>query len=159
MGISDFTHLKPLGITVAGKPFVHRLYHFRLPWSGFTQVNVVQDALWALGGAPKENRTDSWSAAFKNLSKDQAEDQTDRYRELREYYLMTPTRNNRGVARENGAIESSHGYLKRAIADALMLRSSKDFAEVAEYRYFLTEIVGRINVRHDKQIQAEQQHL
>jgi hypothetical protein len=31
---------------------------------------------------------------------------------------MTPTRNNRGAAHENGAIEGPHGHLKRAIADA-----------------------------------------
>ena len=172
MGISDFTPMGRLDITVDGQPFDHRLYHFRLPWSGFTHANIVpggesfpalseglQDALWSLGGAPKENRTDSLSAAFKNLSKSQAEDQTSRYRDLCEYYQMTPTRNNRGVAHENGAIESSHGHLKRAIADALMLRGSKNFARVDEYRQFLTEIVGRINARHDKAIQAEQKHL
>ena len=28
---------------------------------------------------------------------------------------MQPTRNNRGIAHENGAIESSHGHLKKAV--------------------------------------------
>jgi hypothetical protein len=37
---------------------------------------------------------------------------------------MLPTRNNRGVAHENGSIESPHGHLKRAIEDALLLRES-----------------------------------
>jgi len=32
---------------------------------------------------------------------------------------MTPTRNNPGVAHENGSIESSHGHLKKALEDAL----------------------------------------
>jgi len=41
---------------------------------------------------------------------------------------MTPTRNNVGVAHENGAIESPHGHLKRALADQLLLRGSRDFA-------------------------------
>ena len=30
----------------------------------------LQDALWALGGCPKEHRTDSLSAAFRNLHLD-----------------------------------------------------------------------------------------
>ena len=40
---------------------------------------------------------------------------------------MTPTRNNRGIAHENGAIEGPHGHLKRAIRDALLMRGSSRF--------------------------------
>src|SRR5207248_4231973 len=43
------------------------------------------------------------------------------------HYRMAPTRNNRGLAHENGSIESPHGHLKRAIEDALLLRGSRDF--------------------------------
>ena len=70
----------------------HKLYHFRLEYSGFCHVAVVlggesyvalaeglQDALWALGGVPKEHRTDSLSAAFRNLDRDAREDLTRRY--------------------------------------------------------------------------------
>ena len=35
MALSDFTDMGELGITIAGAPFAHRLYHFRLPFSGF----------------------------------------------------------------------------------------------------------------------------
>ena len=35
MGLSDFTDMGELGITIAGAPLAHRLYHFRLPFSGF----------------------------------------------------------------------------------------------------------------------------
>jgi hypothetical protein len=35
MGLSDFTAIGELGITIAGEPFAHRLYHFRLAFSGF----------------------------------------------------------------------------------------------------------------------------
>ena len=58
----------------------HRLYHFRLACSGFEHAHVIlggesyvalaeglQNALWALGGAPREHRSDSLSAAFRNL--------------------------------------------------------------------------------------------
>ena len=146
-GLSDFTHTAPLGVSVAGQPLKHMLYHFRLPWSGFTHARVVlggesftalaeglQGALWHLGGAPREHRTDSLSAAFCNLRKDEADDMTGRYEALCKHYGMEATRNNRGVAHENGAIESPHGHLKRTIADALALRGSSDFEDLGAYR-------------------------
>ena len=43
---------------------------------------------------------------------------------------MVATRNNPGVAHENGSIESAHGHLKRALADALLLRASRDFDDL-----------------------------
>ena len=107
--------MSPLGVSVAGQPLDHMLYHFRLAWSGFAHARVVlggesftalaeglQGALWHLGGAPREHRTDSLSAAFRNLRKDEAEDMTERYRALCAHYGMTASRNNRGAAHENG---------------------------------------------------------
>jgi transposase InsO family protein len=91
----------------------------------------LQNALWALGGAPREHRSDSLSAAFRNLDRDAAEDRTRRYEALCTHYGMTATRNNPGVAHENGVIEASHGHLKRALAQALLLRGSSDFADLA----------------------------
>jgi hypothetical protein len=35
MGLSDFTDMGHAGITIAGQPLDHRLYHFRLAYSGF----------------------------------------------------------------------------------------------------------------------------
>jgi hypothetical protein len=60
---------------------------------------------------------------------------------------MAPTRNNAGIAHENGAIESPHGHLKRAIADALLMRASPDFPDLAAYRGFVDGIVGLRNAR------------
>jgi hypothetical protein len=34
VGLSDFTVMDDVGITIAGSPLPHRLYHFRLPFSG-----------------------------------------------------------------------------------------------------------------------------
>ena len=63
MGLSDFTKIKDVDITIAGQFFVHLLYHFRMAFSGWCSVKVVcggesytalaeglQDALWHLGG-------------------------------------------------------------------------------------------------------------
>ena len=147
-----------LGVSVAGQPLDHMLYHFRLAWSGFAHARVVlggesftalaeglQGALWHLGGAPREHRTDSLSAAFCNLRKDEAEDMTERYKALCAHYGMMVSRNNRGVAHENGSIEGPHGHLKRTISDALALRGSAEFDDLDAYRAFIAEVVGRAN--------------
>src|SRR3546814_12558966 len=68
---------------------------------------------------------------------------------------MTPTRNNAGIAHENGGIESAHGHLKRAIEDALLLRGSRDFDDLAGYRTFVDEPVGRRNARNHRRIDAQ----
>jgi transposase InsO family protein len=168
MGLSDFTEMGDWNITVSGVPLEHRLYHFRLACSGFEHVHVIlggesyvalaeglQNALWALGGAPREHRSDSLSAAFRNLDRQARDDLTKRYDALCAHYGMEPTRNNRGLPHENGAIESPHGHLKSAIRDALLLRGSTDFADLLAYRRFVDEIVSRQNARNAKRIEAE----
>jgi transposase InsO family protein len=172
MGLSDFTDVAELGITIAGVALDHRLYHFRLAFSGFEHAHVIlggesyvalaeglQNALWALGGVPKLHRTDSLSAAFCNLDRDAQEDLTKRYEALVAHYGMAPTRNNPGVAHENGSIESPHGHLKRTIEDELLLRGSRDFADLAAYRRFIDEVVGRRNARNRKRIEIEKAEL
>ena len=172
LGLSDFTDTSALGITVAGIVLGHRLYHFRLAFSGFEHAHVVlggesfvalaeglQNALWALGGVPKEHRSDSLSAAFRNLDRDGQEDLTQRYQALMRHYEMAPTRNNRGVAHENGSIESAHGHLKKALEDALLLRGSRDFDALDGYRRFVDEIVGRRNAHNRKRIELERPQL
>ena len=65
LGLSDFTDMGDHGISIAGVPLNHRLYHFRLAFSGWEHAHVVlggesfvalaeglQNALWALGRAP-----------------------------------------------------------------------------------------------------------
>jgi transposase len=172
VGLSDFTVMDDVGITIAGSPLPHRLYHFRLPFSGFEHAHVIlggesfaalaeglQNALWALGGAPHQHRTDSLSAAFRNLAQDAQADLTRRYEELCAHYGMIPTRNTPGEAHENGAIESAHGHLKRALGDALLLRGQRDFAGLADYRGFLDEVIGRHNSGHGKRIDIERVSL
>ena len=114
-----------------------------------------QNALWLLGAVPQEHRTDSLSAAYHNLEQAAADDLTRRYQEFCDHYGMRPTRNNRGQAHENGSVESAHGHLKRAIEQALLLRGSRDFDDLAAYRAFIAEIVSRHNARHRARIDAE----
>jgi hypothetical protein len=97
------------------------------------------------GGVPEQHRSDSLSAAFRNLDREVQNELTRRYEELCGHYGMTPTRNNPGIAHENGAIESAHGHLKKVLGDELLLRRSRDFADLAAYRRFVDEVVGRRN--------------
>jgi hypothetical protein len=172
MGLSDFTDLSALGVTIDGQPLAHMLFHFRLPWSGFEHAHVIlggeshvalaeglQNALWSAGGAPHQHRTDSLSAAFRNLDAATEADLTKRYEALCAHYRMAPTRNNRGVAHENGSIESAHGHLKAAIRDALLMRGTPDFPDLTGYRAFVDEIVGRRNAARAKRIAAERAYL
>jgi hypothetical protein len=56
----------------------------RLDFSGFEHESFValaeglQDALWALGGVPEQHRSDSLSAAFRNLDRVAQDDLTRR---------------------------------------------------------------------------------
>ena len=100
-GLSDFTTLKGVIITIQGEVFKHLLYHFRLAFSRWSSMMVVtggesytalaeglQDALQRLGGAPQEHRTDSLSAAFKNLHAAAQQDITKSYEALCASYGM-----------------------------------------------------------------------
>ncbi|WP_440618011.1 IS21 family transposase, partial [Cysteiniphilum sp. 6C5] len=171
-GLSDFSHMKDIGITIAGKPLDHMIYHFRLVFSKYSYVKVIlsgesfqalseglQEALFHIGGAPNEHRTDSLAAAYKNDKDVANEDLTDRYKELCAYYGMNPTRNNKGVSHENGSVESSHGHLKNRIKQELMVRGSKDFETLAEYEQWLRHVVENSNRRNSKNFKLEQSAL
>ena len=172
MAQSDFTHADELRVMVAGQPFPHLLYHFVMVYSRWEHVGVVlggesftalaenlQQALWSLGGVPQNHRTDSLSAAFRNLTADQREDMTKRYDAFVGHYGMDASRNNRGEAHENGAVESQNRHLKTAIQQALILRGSRDFATIEDYRRFIDTLVARRNKQRVAAVQAERTHL
>lgn len=172
-GLSDFTELKGVVVRIQGEALRHLLYHFRLVYSGWCFVKVVlggesftalaeglQEALWRLGAVPHEHRTDSLSAAYRNLDADQVEDLTQSYESLCSHYTMRASRNNRGESHENGAIESPHGHLKRRIRQALALRGSNDFDSVQAYQRWLeSAVVGKVNRRCQAAMEAERSYL
>jgi hypothetical protein len=170
IGFSDFTQLKGIAITIAGVPFEHLLYHYRLGYSGWQYAHIIQggesfialaeglqNALIACGGSPKQHRTDSLSAAYKNLGGNKA--LTRLYDELCDHYRMQPTRNNTGVAHENGAIESPHGHLKNRIKQAIYLRGSSDFESVEEYRSLVDVAIAKLNQQCQQKFEQEREFL
>jgi hypothetical protein len=170
MGLSDFTELKGMTITIAGKPFEHLLYHYRLAYSGWRHAHIIQggesfiglseglqNALAACGGVPKQHRTDSLSAAYKNLGGNKA--LTRLYDELCDHYRLQPTRNNTGIAHENGSIESPHGHLKNRIEQAVYLRGSNDFGSLEEYRLLIEGVVTKLNQQCQAKFEEEKKHL
>lgn len=168
MGLSDFTELKGLDVTIGGQPFEHILYHYRLAYSGWQYAQIIQggesfialseglqNALEACGGAPKQHRTDSLSAAYRNMRGQRQKGLTRLYDELCHHYRLEPTRNNTGIAHENGAIESPHGHLKNRIKQAIYLRGSADFASIAEYQSLINQAVEGLNRQCQNRFEQE----
>lgn len=158
MGFSDFTHFKQATITISKGPFEHLLYHYRLGYSGWRYVQVIrggesfvalseglQNALRACGGSPKIHRTDSLSAAYRNQGGRQCNALTELYEGLCVHYRLQATHNNRGIAHENGSIESPHGHLKNRLHQALLIRGSFDFDSVEQYQQFIQKVVDKLN--------------
>ena len=53
MGLSDFTDMADLGVTIAGERLDHRLYHFRLVYSGFEHAaGIPSGYAWRNLGQP-----------------------------------------------------------------------------------------------------------
>jgi hypothetical protein len=162
----DFTVCNELTVTIGGTPLPHRLGHVCCPASGwqFAQVilggesfpalaETVRLAFESLGGVPKTLRTDSLSAAYKNLR--QQEDLTARFAALCQHYGCAPTRNTLGVAHENGAVESPNGHLKSRLDQALRLRGSRDFTDLDAYRKFVTGVIAAANAPRAESVNAE----
>ena len=115
----------------------------------------LQNALWALGGVPQRTSQRQPVGGVPQPRPRRPGGPDAALRGALRHYGMTPTRNNPGVAHENGSIESPHGHLKKALEDALLLRGSRDFDDLDAYRRFVDEIVGRRNAHNRKRIELE----
>lgn len=162
---SDFTWMNGLGVTIAGQPFEHMVYHLVLTYSNWEAVTVcfsesfeslssgLQNALWQLGGVPAEHRSDRMSAAVKNLK--QRGEFTERYQGLLDHYGLTATRSQPREPHENGDVEQSHYQLKTAVDQELILRGSRDFASRESYEDFLAALVNRRNAARRERLGEE----
>jgi hypothetical protein len=169
LAASDFTDMGSLGVTIAGDPFDHMVYHFVLTYSNWESVTIcfsesfeslsegIQNALWELDGVPERHRTDRLSAAVNNLSPKR--DFTERYKALLSHCGLQMEKTQPASPHENGDVESSNGHFKDAVDQALLLRGSRDFANREEYETFLREVVAKRNVGRMKRFQEERDVL
>jgi hypothetical protein len=169
LGQSDFTRMGELGITIGAQSFPHMLYHFVLTYSNWEAVTLcysesfeslsdgLQNALWELGGAPLEHRTDRMSLAVNNATDER--EFTTRYGALMRHYRMAGQKIQTGRPNENGDVEQRHHRLKRAVGQAMMLRNSRDFSSVSEYKDFLGLLLVQLNAGRRDRLRVEMQYL
>ena len=166
---SDFTHMTNLGITLAGRPFEHLVYHFVLTHSNWEAGTIcfsesfeslsegLQNALWKLGGVPAEHRTDRLTAAIHKT--DHPDEFTQRYEALLRHYGVRGQKIQTGQPNENGDVEQSHHRFKRAVDQALLMRGNRDFADRAAYAAFIELVIARRNAGRTARYQAERATL
>jgi hypothetical protein len=140
---SDFPPLDDLGVTMAGEPFPHLVYHFVLTYSHVEAASIcfretlealaegIEKARWQIGGVPQQHRSDHLSAAVPHLRQPEKEEWTLRYQARMAHEGMQPTWNHVSMAHEKGDVEQSHPRFKEAVEQALRVRSARDFASRA----------------------------
>ena len=108
-------------------------------------VDGLQGALWELGGVPEIARSDNLSAATHELKRSGGRALNERFAAVLAHYGLGSTRIHPGRSHENGVVEQAHHRLKSALAQALVIRGSRDFETVEQYVAFVQEVVERLN--------------
>ena len=167
MAQSDFTSMNALGVSLAGTPFPHLVYHLVLTYSNVEAARVcfsesfealsegLEHCLWQIGGVPEWHRTDNLTAAVRDLDRDGMHEFTQNYRALLAHYDMQPSANTAGQAHQNGDVEQSHFRFKQAVDQALRVRGSRDFADRAAYERFLAELIRQRNLTRSVRFEAD----
>ncbi|MGH9697488.1 MAG: IS21 family transposase [Bryobacteraceae bacterium] len=171
MAQSDFTVMNALGVTLAGTPFPHLVYHLVLTYSNVEAARVcfsesfealaegLESCLWQIGGVPHWHRTDNLTAAVRDLDREGRHEFTQNYRALLAHYDMQPSANTAGQAHQNGDVEQSHFRFKQAVDQALRVRGSRDFADRGNYERFLAELIRQRNLTRSQRFAADQAAL
>ena len=166
---SDYTHMGKLGITIAGQPFEHLLYHFVLTYSNWETGSIcysesfeslsegLQAALWELGGTPYAHQTDRLTAAVQKTA--DCGEFTRRYQAMLDHYGIKGRKTQPASPNENGDVEQRNYRFKRAVKQALLLRGSADFADLDSYKLFLKELFARLNSGRRERFLEEQEKL
>lgn len=165
LGQSDFTHMNKAGITIAGVPFNHLIYHFVLTYSNWETGTIcfsesfealsegLQNALWQLGGVPEKHQTDCLTTAVHKTG--HPEEFTSRYKDLLDHYRLSGMKINPDRPNENGDVEQRHYRFKRAVEQSLLLRGSRDFESRNEYKAFLKKLLKQLNAGRRKRFIEE----
>jgi len=166
---TDGTWLTELGVTIQGESFKHILIHCVLPYSNWewgviaqseSQVALqrgLQSTLFRLGYVPRYHQTDNSSAATYQVrhGADGERDYTPGYLALLDHFGLEPRTIRVGCPEQNGDIEASNGGLKRALAQHLLLRGSRDFADLEAYEQFIETVLEQRNQSRQKRLNEE----
>jgi len=104
-------------------------------------------------------RSDNLSAAMHELRRSGGRALTQRFKAVLDHYGMESTRIRPGKSHENGIAEKAHDLVKSALAQALVLRGSKDFPSVDAYLDFVRDVIERTHNRHVTDRLAEEKRL
>jgi len=113
--------------------------------------------LWKLGGVPQQHQTDRLTAAVNKP--DNPEKFTRKYQGILDHYKLAGRRTNPASPNENGDVEQSHYRFKKAVAQALMLRGSRNFRSCKEYEGFLKDLLKQLNLGRLARFEEEQSLL
>ena len=171
---TDFTSTAELGVTIAGEVFVHLLCVLTLPFSNWQWATVclsesmaalrrgVQRALFQLGRVPRYHQTDNSTAATHRIPTGKSRVAEGGKRSFNEEYLalmrhfgLTPRTTEVGAKEQNGDVEASNGAIKRRLAQALLLRESRDFESVEAWQQFVDQVQRKANAARGERVAEE----
>ena len=166
---TDWTHAGKLGITINGEPFPHLLCHTVLTYSNWEWATIchsesllslrqgVQNALFRLGHVPKEHWTDNSSAATHDPNGKSGSERAfnQSYLDMMDHFGMDPRTIQIDAPNENGDVESLNGALKSRLEQHLLMRGSRDFDSVEDYRRFLEKVLEKANKNRTKRLKEE----
>jgi hypothetical protein len=115
----------------------------------------LQSALIKLGRVPKAHQTDHSSAATHVINPAGGRGFNEEYLQLLEHYGLEPRVTHVASPNENGDVEASNGGLKRAVEQHLLLRGSRDFADLQAYESFLFGIMDKRNMGRKEKLAEE----
>lgn len=166
---TDGTWLTELAVTIRGRPFPHVLIHCVLPYSNWEWGAIAQSesllalqralssTLLKLGYVPEYHQTDNSSAATSQVRGAQAGERqyNENYLALLNHFGLKPRTIALRQPEQNGDVESSHGGLKRALRQHLLLRGSRDFDSLADYEAFVGQMMNRRNQQRQHRLAEE----
>lgn len=168
----DWTHGTELEVTIAGEAYPHLLAHAVLPYSNWEwavpcQSESVlslklglQEAFWRLGGVTAGVQTDQSSTATHQLQRGKSERGLNaEYLALCAHLDVEPRTIAVKCPNQNGDVESLQGHLKRRLKQHLLLRGSRDFADLAAYAAFIAQVCTGANALRAAKIAEETARL
>jgi hypothetical protein len=174
----DFCCANELGITICGTPFPHLLCHVVLPYSNWEFASDcqsesmlairrgLQGAVRKLGHVADWTQTDNSTAATHRPGQDEEipalEDGrkprrpfNPEYEELVRHLGMKPRTIAIAKSEQNGDVEALNGVLKRRLKQHLLLRGSRDFLKLEEYRRWRDRVLDKANGYRSEKVRKE----